>query len=154
MKKCYACGMTKELTEYHKDRGRPDGVSADCKPCKALRYKKYMDKPETKEKLRLYWQDRQADPEFRKEKALVAKRQRLKPENKIKFQARRELRDAIRRGEITRLPCEVCASTEKVEGHHEDYSKPLDVQWLCSQHHVEVGNTKRLQAAQGGKGEK
>lgn len=42
---------------------------------------------------------------------------------------------AIRAGKITRLPCEVCGSP-KTDGHHEDYSKPLSVRWLCRKHHA------------------
>lgn len=43
---------------------------------------------------------------------------------------------AIRQGELTRLPCEVCGA-EKVDAHHDDYSKPLDVRWLCRFHHLQ-----------------
>jgi hypothetical protein len=44
---------------------------------------------------------------------------------------------AIRRGTLTRGPCETCGS-EKVEGHHDDYLKPLDVRWLCKKHHMDA----------------
>jgi hypothetical protein len=40
-------------------------------------------------------------------------------------------------GKLKRQPCEVCGATENIERHHEDYSKPLDVQWLCPTHHRE-----------------
>jgi len=33
--------------------------------------------------------------------------------------------------------CSVCSSL-KVEAHHEDYSKPLEVIWLCKKHHAEA----------------
>jgi hypothetical protein len=42
---------------------------------------------------------------------------------------------AIREGALTRKTCEVCGDP-KSEGHHEDYSKPLDVVWLCRWHHT------------------
>ena len=34
-------------------------------------------------------------------------------------------------------PCEVCGQLE-TERHHEDYSKPLEIKWLCSRHHKQV----------------
>src|SRR6266851_7628737 len=34
-------------------------------------------------------------------------------------------------------PCEICGVTP-AQGHHEDYSKPKEVRWLCRQHHGEA----------------
>lgn len=48
--------------------------------------------------------------------------------------ARIRLNGAIRRGEITRGSCEVCGAAD-AQAHHEDYSRPLDVVWLCDLHH-------------------
>lgn len=45
--------------------------------------------------------------------------------------------NALRDGKLEKLPCLVCGH-EKVEGHHPDYSRPLDVVWLCNPHHREV----------------
>lgn len=50
--------------------------------------------------------------------------------------ASQKLRSAVRYGKIVRQPCEVC-QTPKAQGHHTDYSKPLDVKWLCPKHHRE-----------------
>lgn len=61
--------------------------------------------------------------------------------------ARQELRRAIERGEIIRpTQCELCGKTpppmkdgrSAIQGHHHDYSLPLDVQWLCYQCHRDV----------------
>ena len=48
------------------------------------------------------------------------------------------LNNAIRDRRLHRGPCEVCGTTAKVHGHHDDYSKPLDVRWLCEEHHLEL----------------
>lgn len=45
--------------------------------------------------------------------------------------------EAIKHGELVRGLCEVCGSTN-VDAHHDDYSKPLDVRWLCRRHHREL----------------
>jgi hypothetical protein len=44
---------------------------------------------------------------------------------------------AIRSGKLVRGLCEVCGAA-KPEAHHDDYSKPLDVRWLCSKHHKQL----------------
>jgi hypothetical protein len=49
--------------------------------------------------------------------------------------ARRKARAAVRAGKLTRQPCERCGDP-KADAHHEDYSKPLDVRWLCRKHHA------------------
>lgn len=59
-----------------------------------------------------------------------------KPKTWIRIQnaASTRVAKAIKRGELTRQPCEVCGDP-KVDAHHDDYSKPLDVRWLCRKHH-------------------
>lgn len=43
---------------------------------------------------------------------------------------------AVVRGELIRQSCERCGVVETVQAHHEDYSKPLEVIWLCKIHHM------------------
>lgn len=50
--------------------------------------------------------------------------------------ARQQVRNAIRRGDLLPSACEVCGEIT-VHAHHDDYSKPLDVRWLCPAHHHE-----------------
>jgi len=40
------------------------------------------------------------------------------------------------RGKLIQLPCECCGKEES-QMHHEDYDKPLQVQWLCRECHLE-----------------
>lgn len=53
--------------------------------------------------------------------------------------ARSLTRHAIDAGRLVRQPCEVCGEA-KVQAHHDDYAKPLDVRWLCLKHHYEHHN--------------
>ncbi len=48
--------------------------------------------------------------------------------------AQTKLNHAIERNGFLRKPCEICGN-KKSHGHHEDYSKPLEVRWLCHKHH-------------------
>jgi len=47
-----------------------------------------------------------------------------------------------RAGRIKQKPCKICKSP-KSESHHEDYSKPLDIVWLCKKHHMEADIKRR-----------
>lgn len=58
------------------------------------------------------------------------------PDSLIKILARQATRNALRRGLLKKSSCEVCGE-EKTEAHHDDYSKPFDVRWLCTTHHAE-----------------
>lgn len=42
----------------------------------------------------------------------------------------------ISNGYIKKQPCEVCGS-EPAHAHHDDYTRPLVVRWLCPVHHSE-----------------
>lgn len=41
---------------------------------------------------------------------------------------------AIETGTLVRQPCEVCGALQ-THAHHDDYTKPLEVRWLCPLHH-------------------
>ncbi len=56
-------------------------------------------------------------------------------EQRLRMNARSYLHVYIKRGKVNRGPCEKCGST-KVQAHHEDYNKPLEVHWLCKLHHL------------------
>jgi hypothetical protein len=67
----------------------------------------------------------------------------LGPGAKARVLARRKLNLYVYYGKVKRRPCEVCGATDGIEAHHEDYSKPLDVNWLCPTHHKEADAAKR-----------
>lgn len=55
-----------------------------------------------------------------------------------RYAARRAVVDALESGRMVKGPCERCGTDTRIEGHHDDYSKPLSVRWLCRAHHLEV----------------
>ena len=73
-------------------------------------------------------------------RATRPKHRDLPDEQRRRANARAYTRMLQARGKLTPQPCEMCGSAE-VERHHEDYSNPRLVRWLCRpchlQHHVE-----------------
>ena len=59
------------------------------------------------------------------------------PHERPKELARKLAYSAIRNGSIVRQPCQQCGAV-KAQMHHPDYSKPLDVIWLCPTCHGRV----------------
>lgn len=70
---------------------------------------------------------------------------RWRERNKEKAKAHGMLAYAIKLGRIIKPKnCEHCGEEKKLHGHHHDYSKPLDVIWLCvpchKEEHAQVSN--------------
>ena len=65
------------------------------------------------------------------------RRIKMNPEARAKEVTRILTRRAIAQGRLMRQPCEVCGSIERIDAHHDDYSKPLVIRWLCKKHHIE-----------------
>ena len=63
--------------------------------------------------------------------------------NPERVKAQRLVFSAIRNKTLIKKCCEKCGS-EKSESHHEDYSKPLEVIWLCKKHHGEADRVRRI----------
>lgn len=62
--------------------------------------------------------------------------------------ARIVLNHAVRGGWLTRGECaDIGEHRGKIEGHHPDYSKPLEVVWLCVRHHRSRHALERAQKA-------
>lgn len=61
---------------------------------------------------------------------------KFRDKNPEKISAQQKCRRAIKTGKIIRPDnCSLCHIACKPHAHHEDYSRPLDVIWLCSKCH-------------------
>jgi hypothetical protein len=69
---------------------------------------------------------------------------RIPQQKKIKCRAYAQ--KALEGGKLTRQPCERCCDL-KTEMHHEDYDKPLEVNWLCRECHLDLHNERNSSKA-------
>ena len=132
MKACFKCGEVKPLTEFYKHDRMGDGHLNKCKECtkKDVRTNRIVSENAREYDRRRY----RDDPERRAYTASVAKR--WMENNPEKYVAHYTLTNAVRDGRKEKLDrCEICGRSGKIHGHHEDYSKPLEVMWLCPQCH-------------------
>lgn len=94
--------------------------------------KKYVYSEESKEILRA--------TRRRWNKTEIGKSQRAADRKKQigagRYRVYHKVLTALRNGSLQKMPCEKCGK-EKTQAHHDDYSKPLDIRWLCSKHHSE-----------------
>lgn len=63
-----------------------------------------------------------------------------------KQDARMKVAVAVRAGVLHRpTECPLCGnSSRRIEGHHKDYSKPLDIEWMCSACHADADRAQRV----------
>ena len=145
MKTCYMCNERKDLALFGKDASKEDGLSYRCKDCvntvrkakrEAIAATKPLDWKKKTEDIGAYrkaWKETHPGYSTAKKKEWYSK-------NKDRLKIRDAVKYALRTGKLIKTPCHVCGELE-VQGHHPDYSRPLDVVWLCRQHHHEVHTT-------------
>jgi DNA-directed RNA polymerase subunit M/transcription elongation factor TFIIS len=71
---------------------------------------------------------------------------RATPAGQFKDMARNKANDRLQRGKIEKQPCRDCGSPDS-QMHHEDYSQPLDVVWLCRQCHLDLHKRQNAERA-------
>jgi len=75
------------------------------------------------------WSKRNPDKAWKKE---------WRKKNECKYRAHQAVFYAIKRGDLKKPSCcSQCGAEGYIEGHHEDYSKLLEVVWFCRICHVE-----------------
>jgi len=61
-------------------------------------------------------------------------------QNPEKYLAHIAVQRALASGDLMKGSCEICGDLA-VDAHHADYRRPLEVRWLCRQHHVRLHAT-------------
>lgn len=85
----------------------------------------------------------------------AAKQAKSKARYPERVRAARKVQGAIRSGRLVRGACvlasEACRGA--IEGHHDDYSLPLEVRWVCRAHHRQLDRERRVIDGLTGRGE-
>ena len=128
-KECFKCGERKILSEFYAHPRMKDGHLNKCKSCTKRDVRDRRFDPSSRDKVLAYDRKRGS----RQTSEMNAEYRLRKP---IAYKARTAVHNAVRSGKLVRASsCEECGADKRVEGHHDDYSKPLDVRWLCSSCH-------------------
>jgi hypothetical protein len=146
---CKVCGEVKHETDYY------SGVLSRCKEChkaavrakraeKAEYYrdydrKRYRENPDWAASCRRasknwYWNNREEAMERQRE---------WRKSNPAQYRAHNAVSNALRDGTLAKGSCHFCGAKE-VHAHHHDYSKPLEVTWLCPMCHSRFHQLHRM----------
>lgn len=135
MKKCFKCGAEKELDEFYKHSRMADGHLNKCKECAKNDVAKHRE--ENIDKIREYDRKRGGTKKRIEKNTMLTRiyRERFP----LKHKAHIKLRHAVLNGLVQKpTECSICGLKTRIEGHHDDYDKPLDVVWCCSVCHKKM----------------
>ena len=141
---CKKCKQIKKASEFYAVKESKFGIdTSHCKECRKESERKKWKKfcPDERKKI-LKRMRKYSKKHFQLNKKRYADNtEKLRKKYPEKFHARQTLKNAVASGKVKKLPCIECGEI-KVHGHHEDYSKPLKVTWLCQKHHSELHSKK------------
>ena len=126
-KRCFKCGKVKPLSEFYKHAQMADGHLNKCKECTRADTARHTE-----------------------ENPMSVYETRLKTclKNPSGIRARKVIEAALLAGVIERpTVCSGCGCSNeehRIEAHHYDYSKPLDVIWLCTPCHRRMDAQRRV----------
>lgn len=124
--KCKTEASEEDLIKTSKSHRRDGSVKQIywCRPCNAERFKRYYHN--NKERVR----------------AIIYK---SIEKHKEKQKAREMLNWHVNSGKVKKPDtCENCNVKDIIQGHHPDYSKPLEVMWLCTPCHSRQHRLERM----------
>ena len=126
---CFKCKEEKGLEEFYKHSQMTGSHLNKCKTCTCADVRKNRrDSPRARE------YDRRRFHENPERRAYTIRRAtERKAEHPEKYRCHYALTNAVRDGRIKKPDrCSRCnEKASRIEGHHDDYSKPLEVVWLC-----------------------
>ncbi len=160
MKECLDCHRPLPLRAFYRHPQMADGRLNKCKECVKARI--YRHRQANLAKVQAYDRKRglllhRKEANRRRASTSAARKRHVilarawAEQNLIKTAAHIIVGNAIRDSKLIRGSCERCGTNKYVHAHHEDYSKALEIMWLCRKHHGErhreLNDVRRTQQA-------
>ena len=125
-KECFGCKEIKDISFFYKHKAMKDGYLGKCKEC--IKADVSKNRSNNIEYYRAYDRERgnRQAPEYTKQ---------YRKDFPNKYKAHIIVNNAIRDKKLFSADCKECGSSERLHAHHDDYSKPLNVRWLCAACH-------------------
>lgn len=128
---CWACCTCKEAlppADFYSCKRSPNGLKAQCKRCHNSTSIRTRDIENTR---RIRRESGRRVRVLNLDAVRGRERLRKRPVDE-RVMARRKLNTAVQCGKLIRPKvCSICFGGGKITAHHDDYSRPLDVRWLC-----------------------
>jgi ribosomal protein S27AE len=127
---CTKCGTFYPPHGFYRDK-KTGNLASVCKFCQRTRALKW--RYQNHERTLDYMAVRRKTPEeLARNRAQARKSEQRYPE---RWSARKKVARAVRSGALAKLPCVKCGDP-RTQAHHHDYSRPLEVEWLCQKCHA------------------
>ena len=154
-KECKICKAMKPLEEFGKSKTGKYGHDAQCKKCRYAKTGRayFLHNKEKCYENAAKWHKNNRDQINKKnrerysiDRTTIIERDRRHAE---KVRAQHLVQTYVRRGKIIKPPiCSICnCESKRIEGHHADYSKPMEVIWVCNRchHNIHLSLKERVQ---------
>lgn len=139
-KPCFKCHVVKPLDAFYTHPMMADGRLGKCIECTKADARAH--RAANLDRCRAYDRARAGLPERRANvKRVVDAWVKRHPERN---RAHDQVQRAVQSGDIQKpSACQWCGRKVRLEGHHHDYTKPLDVTWLCKPCHCKADDLRR-----------
>lgn len=142
MKKCFKCLSVKPRSEFYRHPLMKDGLLGKCRECArkdaAKRVESLSRDPEwvERERARCRLKTAKARAAGKIKQTPNENKQAWRKRNHFKSKAHNIAKRAVGAGKIERIEtCEHCLSSPATDMHHFDYSRPIDVVFVCKSCH-------------------
>lgn len=121
-KKCFKCGEVKPLSAFYKHAQMTDSHVNKCKECNK------KDVRDNRIKKIDYYREYDRERGNRNGYEYCKNYRERFPK---KYRAHQMVGYAIKAGNLVAEPCEQCSRVNNTHAHHDDYSRPFNIRWLC-----------------------